>query len=242
MKKIKYYFIYLLGIAALFSACSSDDGPEPSARPGNQVGLFADDARPITVPKAMQESEDPHALTANLYLSLSVGFSSYAQYFEVPEGATKRNQPITAANARMAANDYTVWEWGTEDFGVAYQYSEQGNQQVFEIFIREGGKGYLKWYEVTQSKDGKKGTLKFFESLGIALQWNWEIKADESYHLNYITESFKYEIISNKDLSGSIKFFEDNILTQEMGWDKIGNGWWKQYDAGELKDSGEWTV
>ncbi len=190
----------------------------------------------------MQASEDPHAMQANIYLTLSTLFTAHSQYFEVPEGAVKRDQPIIAANAKMAASGYTVWEWEYGGSAIAYQYSEQGGQQTFEIFLREGDKDYLKWYEVTQNKDGKKGTLKWFGDIGVAMQWTWEIKADESYHLNFITENFKYEIISYKDFSGSIKFFEDSIMTEEMGWDKIGNGWWKQYDAGVLSDSGEWTV
>lgn len=241
MKTIKYT-IFLFGILFLLAACSKDEDPQPAVK-GNQVGLFAEDARPITVPEAMLESNDPYAMQANLYLTLSTVFTSYAQYFEVPEGATKRSQPITATNAKMAASGYTVWEWVAMDgSAIAYQYSEQGGQQVFEIFIREGSKDYYKWYEVKQNLDGKKGTLKLFGDQGVAMQWTWEIKADESYHLNYDTDYFKYEIISNKDLSGSIKLYEDSVLTQEMEWDKIGNGWWKEYEAGELIDSGEWTV
>lgn len=241
MKKLKY-IVYLLSFVVLFSSCSNDDGPGPSAQ-NNKVGLFAEDARPITVPEAMQASNDEHAIMANMYIGLSTTFSSFAYLFEVPEGATKRNQPITASNARIAADGYTVYEWlGPDGSAIAYQYSEQGNQEVFEIFMREGNKDYFKWYEVTQNKDGKKGTLKWFGDTGIAMQWTWEIKADESYHVNFISEDFRYEIVSNKDLSGNIKTYSEGKLTGEISWDNIGNGWWKEYDGNNVVDEGSWDV
>lgn len=242
MKTLRFT-LYFLSTLVFFSGCSKDEEPEPAVHRGNQIGLFAEDARPITVPEAMLESNDAFAIKANSYLTISAAFSSYAYYFEVPEGATKRSQPITAANAKMAASGYTIWEWVAMDgSAIAYQYSEQGGQQVIEVFLKERDKDYIKFYEVTQSTDGKKGALKLFADLEESVMWTWEIKADDSYHLNFFSNAFKYEIISNKDLSGSIKVFEEDTLTEEIGWDEIGNGWWKLYEAGELVDSGSWTV
>ena len=71
-----------------------------------------------------------------------------------------------------------------------------------------------------------------------------ERRDDESYYLTYqdIDEDYRYEIISNEDLSGSIKSYTEDNLDMEMEWDSAGNGSWKEYDGDSLVDEGEWTV
>lgn len=240
--------IYLLGFVVLFSACSNDDeevAPEKDWE-DVQVGLFSEEGQQIMVPEAMQQSSDPHVAAVNTYiLNATLLPSMYSTLFIMPEeGAVKRSSPITASNARMAASDYWVYEWGTDTASIAYQFYEEGGQQFFELFLNTADKGYFKWMEIVQSKDGKEGTMKWFDDAGESMVWTWEVRDDESYYLTYhdIDEDYRYEIISNKDLSGSIKSYTEDNLDMEMEWDSAGNGSWKEYDGDSLVDEGEWTV
>lgn len=49
-------------------------------------------------------------------------------------------------------------------------------------------------------------------------------------------DGFRYEVISNKDKSGSAKQYFEGALDIEFQWDAAGNGSWKSYEEGE------WTV
>lgn len=245
MNKLKQT-IFLLAVAVFISSCSKDDEPkaivEESEDP--QIGLFAEDGMTvIQVPQAMTESEDPHAIMATAYVGLSTSFSIYGAFFMVPEGATKTDQPITAANGRIMGG-YTVYEWeGADGATIAYQYSESGGQEVFEIFIKEGGKDYLKFMEVIQDPDGRSGSMEWFSELGMSASWTWEVRNDESYFLVFSSEDERYEVESFKDLSGNVKFFTDGLLRSEISWDKKGNGVWTDFDeAGLVEDEGEWKA
>lgn len=239
--------IYLLGFVVFLTSCSKD---EENVAPGDdfenaQVGLFAEDARKIKVPDAMQQSSDPHAMAVSSYiLNATVMPSLYSSLFIMPEeGAEKRSSPITASNGRMAASDYWVYEWGTDTASITYQFHDEGTQQYFELFIKDS-KGYFKWMEIVQNADGKQGTMKWFDDTGESLLWTWEIRADESYFFTFhsIEDDYRYEIISNKDLSGSIKSYTEDNLDMEMEWDSVGNGSWKEYDGGSLVDEGTWVI
>lgn len=238
MKKLKY-ILYLLSFVVLFSSCSNDDGPTPPKYNGNKVGLFAENIRPITAPENMKNSDDPKAGEAVDILEDANEFRDLDGFFEVPEGATKRNGPVTPANARIASATYTVYEW-TYGYGtkVIWQHADQGDHETFEIFIGSEEDEFIKMYEVIQNKDGKKGSLNYFGFM----EWKWEIKDNESYHidLNYFAGLYSYKIVSNKDLSGSIKVYSNDLLTQEYEWTKDGRGWWKQYSEGEEVDSKTW--
>lgn len=243
--------IYLLGLIVLFSACSKDDeGVTPKDELENvQIGLFGEDAREIAVPEAMQQSEDPYAMTAQAYiLQATLMPSLYGSMFLMPsEYVEKRSSPIiSSTNARIAANDYWVYEWGTDTASIAYQFYEEGNQQFFELFINTGGKGYFKWMEIVQNKDGKKGTMRWFddESSENSLIWTWETRADESYLFTFRSyeDDYRYEIVSNKDLSGSIKSYEGSNLEMQIEWNSDGNGFWQEYEGGDLVDQGEWAA
>lgn len=239
--------IYLLGFFVFLTSCAKNDenvDPEDDFQ-NAQIGLFAEDAREIKVPDAMQQSSDPYAVTANTYLlSATLLPSLYSSFFVMPEeGAEKRSSPIIASNGRTAATDYWVYEWGTDTASISYQFHEDGSQQFFELFIKDS-KGYFKWMEIVQNNDGKLGTMKWFDDAGESLLWTWEIRADESYFFTFdsIEDDYRYEIISNEDLSGSIKSFTEDNLDLEMEWDSIGNGSWKEYDRGSLMDEGTWTI
>lgn len=239
MKKLKY-IICLLSFVVLFSSCSNDDGPGPSAQ-SNKVGLFSENIRPITAPEKMKNSDDPKASEAVGILENANEFTDLENAFEIPEEAVKRDQPVAATNARISSNGYTIYEWRYGEEGnmisMIWQYSEPGNQELYEVFMGVNDEDYILLYEVLQNKDGKKGSLNWF---GV-MKWNWEIKDNESYHIDFNYVDFiSYKIISNKDLSGSIKVYSNDALIQEYEWNKNGNGSWKKYSEGEEVDSGTW--
>lgn len=245
MKTIRS-FACLMAFILLISACSNDE-EEPAIEevPDHQIGLFLneDGTSVIQVPQAMLQSSDPRAAMAASYVNLSTSFSLYSLFFQIPNGAKKSSQAITAPNGRTAAG-VTVYEWsGPDGSSIAYQWSEKGGQDYFEIFIKEAGLPYLKFMDVLQKKDGSSGLMKLFSEDGPELFWTWEKLANESYLLVFSTEDTRFEVLSNKDKSGTLKFFSDGALQSETTWDSLGNGSWKDYNEdGSLREQGNWTV
>ena len=241
MTRLKSIF-YLVGISILLISCSEDEpAPDANELEGLQVGIFENEN--ITVPNAMAASSDPYAGMASNFVNVSTTFNAYGAFFEVPAGATKRDQPVTAVNGRIAAIDYKVYEWSGQDgYVVAYQYSVQDEQEVFEIFLKESGSDYFKILEARQNNDGKRGTMTWYGQDGETAVWTWEIDDDGNYFLTFSSEGAKYEVISNNDRSGSVKYYTNGILETEIHWDSAGNGSWKEYDGTTVTNEGEWTV
>lgn len=244
--KLFNLILFAFGFSFILGSCSNDDTQEPliEEKYEPQIGLFGinDGSPSVELPQAMVESSDPHAIMATAYVNISTSFSIYGAFFDIPDGATASNDPITAKNGRVS-NDYIVYEWiGADGSAIAYQFSQQGDKELFEIFLKEGSKGYLKFIEILQNKGGKAGTMKWFSELGMSATWTWEIIEEESY-LIFSSDDSKYEVKSNKDLSGSVKFYTSNSLVSEISWDREGNGIWKDFDeSGEIVEEGEWEV
>lgn len=241
-------FLLFLSAAVLFSCSGNEDDPNPNTKEAVNPGLFENELE-VSAPAAMEISDNPYAQMATSYLSSVNSFSSYSKAFYPPEDARRTTTPISAANARMAA-DYLVYEWTFDGKALAYQYSGQNGKHIFEVFYQESGKEFLRYYYAEENVDGNSGMFKMFNIAGedpseVAASWMWEILADESGKFVYdlANGDFRYETVANKDESGNLLISKKGADYMYFEWDSAGNGSWKQYDEdGQVLQSGVWAV
>lgn len=139
MKVIKGLFMgALLSIAF---ACSDDDDNGPTSLESAKLSFQNADNR-ISPPAGLRSSENEYAQMALGYIEMANSIGVYAEFMNVPNGATKTSTPITAANGRVSSTqtEYLVYIWSDEGYGsVAYQLSEQNDSYVFELFFKGVG-------------------------------------------------------------------------------------------------------
>ena len=238
-------------IAVSMLACSKDDEVAPEEE--EPVAAFAFDAQnpPLEVPTALQSSTNESALAINSVLAQANIISSYGAYFDVPEGAEFSTTPISTTNSRVAnVTGVRVYTWtyndGQNSFTTAYQLSEDDNDYIFEIFYNFGD-GFFKLLEGRESKDAqRKGSLKWFDFSGgdTFLTYDWEEFENGDFEFNFITFSFKYEILVNADGSGEINSFYEDALDAKYTWNAGGTaGTYTTYDdEGNITGTFDWSA
>ncbi len=237
-------------LAVSMSACNNDDEVAPEDE--EPVVAFAFDAQnpPIEVPSALQSSTNENAIAINGILASANVLSSYGAYFDIPEGADFSTTPISTSNSRVASSgNVRVYTWTYSDangtYTTAYQTSEDANDYIFEIFFNFGD-GFTKLLEGRESKnDLKQGSLKWFDFSGgdTYLTYEWEEFANGDFEFNFITFSFRYEILVNADGSGAISSFTDNVINASYTWNAGGTaGTYTSYDSeGNISDTFDWN-
>jgi hypothetical protein len=244
----------LLSAAIIASACSDDDDKKSSLE--NAKLSFAQDATVIEAPAGLQNSSDEHAQMANQWVMLANGMTQYFSFMQFPEGASKSNTRITAANGRTKqTGDVLVYIWSDDQSGysIGYQVSEESDKYVWEIFLKENGGDWLKYFHAEEKKDRSAGLMKVYDIYGdggdntsaVIFQYEWA-RANGELTLTF-SDSFSdsvLEIVINENTgAGSVVSIEDGITTYEMTWDAAGNGTWTYYDeTGEVSDSGTWEA
>ncbi len=237
-------------IALILLACSKEDEMAPEDE--EPVVAFAFDAQnpPIEVPSSLQSSSNENAIAINGILANANILSSYGAYFDVPEGAEFSTTPINTSNSRVAGtSNVKIYTWSYSDangtYKMAYQISEDTNDYIFEIFFNYGD-GFTKLLEGRESKDAlRKGSLKWFDFSGgdTYLTYEWEEFSNGDFEFNFITFSFKYEILVNADGSGEINSFYENTIEANYTWNANGTGGtYTTYDSeGNITGTFDWT-
>ena len=78
IKKIFIIFISLC-LSLVFISCSDDDNDNPIGPEGNQAKELS--LKEIQPPAAMQQSTNPHAQAAVMWLNLANSFKSYSAFY-----------------------------------------------------------------------------------------------------------------------------------------------------------------
>lgn len=241
----------LLFSAAIALAACSDDDDKKSSLESAKFSLAAKSAV-IAAPEALTESEDEHAMMANSWIQLANGMTQYLGYFELPDGAAKSSTRITASNARVKdTGDVLVYTWEDEQSGwsIAYQVSEESDRYVWEIFIKQAGSDWLKYFHAEETKDQTAGSMKVYDIYGdspstVVFSYEW-LRVGDLFTLTFSdgTDDNVFIIEVNvKTGAGSVVSKENGVKTYEMTWDAQGNGTWTYYQDGEVSDSGTWEA
>lgn len=248
--------LLLLLVAALAFACSDDDDDQSSLE--NQTLSFASNEQVIAAPTAMQSSENQEAQTALYWIENANAMSLYLSYMQVPSGATKSNDRITASNGRVnASGDVVVYTWASDDMAIAYQISETSDSYVFEVFIKitDIQPEWTKYFHAEEKKDRSSGFMNIYDAIDsddpsvILLSYTWSRSGDMfTFTFSSPDENPEYEysvtmVINEKTKAGSITYKTGGEKDFEMTWDAAGNGTYIYYDdKGQIEDEGTWTA
>lgn len=244
----------LLIVIALFAfACSDDDdkGSKPT-KPGTKKPLsLTENDKVIEAPTALLNSNDPQAQMAAAWIAQANAMGGYLALFDVPAGTTKTSTRITASNGRVNnSGEYEVYIWNDTESGysVAYQVSEESNSYVFEIFIKEQGQDWLKYFHAEEKKDQSEGFMDVYNVIGedpseIALSYEWG-RSGDMFTFSLQSEGVLIALnVNEKTNAGDIVYEIDGTKQYELNWDTEGNGSWASYDEeGNLTDEGDWIV
>jgi hypothetical protein len=241
----------LLSAVVIASACSDDDDKKSSLESAKLS--FTANTKAIEAPEAMQNSDNEYAQMANGWVQVANGMTQYLGYMEAPAGATKSSSRITAGNARAkAGGDVLVYTWTDEQTGysIGYQISEESDKYVFEIFLRESGSVWVKYFYAEEKKDRSAGLMEIYNIWGdntseVIFKYAWT-RSGDILTLTFSDSSDESSLVitvNEKTGAGSVTSFNGNIKTYEMIWDAQGNGTWTYYDAeGNVDDSGTWEA
>lgn len=242
--------LLLLVVAALLFSCGKDDD-EPSL--DKRTLSFSGNEQVIAAPAAMQDVEDEGAQTAVNWINQANAMSQYLSYMQIPSGATKSGERITAANGRVSsAGDFVVYTWsdnqGTE---IAYQVSETSDSFVFELFIiLPDQPEWTKYFHAEEKKDKSSGFMKVYDAFYgddasvVLFSYTWSRSGDEfTLTISDGEDSSVKLVINEKTKAGKVTYTSDGLKEYEIIWDAAGNGTWATYDEeGNLDDEGSWTV
>ena len=242
----------LLSAAVFAAACSDDDDNNKKSNLENAKISFGSQNSVIEAPEGLQNSEDPQAQIANSYVQLANGLTQYVGLMQAPQGAAKSKTRITAANGRVKeTGDVLVYTWSDDQSGlsIGYQISETSDKYVFEIFMKETGSDWLKYFHAEETKDGTAGLMKIYDIYGdnpstVIFTYSWT-RANGELTLTFTdTEEESSVVIKVNETTGagSVVSYDGAFKVYEMSWDAAGNGEWSYYEEGEVVDSGEWDA
>ncbi|MBL6446264.1 hypothetical protein JMN32_08090 [Fulvivirga sp. 29W222] len=240
-------FLVLFCLALVAVSCGDKDDPEPSLEEV-ELAVFSEENK-VFIPEGLKNASDSEAQAVSAMIeSMTSNIGAYSSLFTIPDGATKLASPIEAVNGRMYTNMVT-YEWSYQGGSIAYQITEQDNAYFFEIFFKETGGPYYKWFEGTQAKDGKSGSFAMLDieaaSRVEVFTYEYEIRNDGSIYGEYNYPSFGYSFVFEvlADGSGYIESYENDLLQVEYMWSANGSGSWTYYDeSGNVSSSGTWTA
>ena len=235
IKKIFIVFISLF-ISLVIISCSDDDS-NPTGPEGNQAKELS--LKEIQPPAAMQQSSNPHAQAAVMWLNLANSFKSYSAFYT----------PQDNLNKLFKTNDEWTSTWMVDALQITMDYFEDALSYGWQIFLNgtDGEFTYADWLymEAEQNIDDSYGQLKVYKPVTteVAMQWDWSTAASSGiYYFNLFildNTSEKLEIVSNPDNSGEISYYSDQILQTKISWTNAGTGYFWEYDeSGNVIDEG----
>jgi len=248
--KITKLLLFLLTCLAF--SCSDDDDDKGGKPAIDKKPLsLTEKNKVIQAPTALLNSNDPQAQMAAAWIQQANAMGGYFSFFDVPQGTAKSTTRIQASNGRVRDNgDYEVYVWTDDQSGysVAYQVSEEASSYVFEIFVKEPGADWLKYFHAEEKKDQSEGFMDVYNIEGddastIILGYTWG-RSGDNFNFTLESEGFLIELnVNDKTNVGDVSYIIDGIKQYELNWDAAGNGNWAAYDEeGNLVDEGEWIA
>jgi len=242
MKTIKFFLVLFLVSMLAFSCSSKKSSDNPAAEePPQEVTID-----PVTVPEALETSNDPHAQEVVNYVNMVNMFQAFIQNL-VPQ---KQLGKVFESEGTLDGPPW-VYTWTNGALSFTLTITIEDDQYHWKLVLNGAdpntGQTFNKFVfmEAWQKLDGSSGKLVIneFGGEGGRVEWNWNIDKDGTEKITYIDymSSVKIEWIQNKDLSGSIQVWENNVLVYKAVWNADGSGSWWVYDENGNVSSGSWT-
>ena len=237
MRHMKFLVSFFAMLTLVLVIGCSDDDKGPTDNNGEtQQPTFGIDS--VTVPDAMEQSDDPMAQQAVAYVAMANAFASYGYWFS--HSGTSEGPPWT-------------FTWTVDDLTITLTITEEGNNWVWEIVL-DGTDGYYTYdnwlfIHAEQAKNNSSGQLIIYEPVttNVAMTWTWSVDAEGVYTLVMISEGedFKIEITVNPDHSGELELSEKVDESYQLAlrevWQADGSGEWWTYEDGEQTGHGSWA-
>lgn len=229
MKRWYFLFTVVLFILA-FTGCEKDK--EEKAQMAQMK--LEENLSKLGIPDAIKNSSNSYAQQVVGYYDQAMSIGDYTDWFDLPDDATHDGD-----NYYWTYGGFSLWE----------VYDENSSGYTREIYIKTNETSKLKYLVSEESKDGKTGTLEIYNYLSekdellYTYDWTFDSKGNLTLSYNWTDESFKYDIVSNVDLSGSVKYYSEGKLLYEFLWNTDGSGSYKWFDEdGSVIDNDSWTV
>ncbi len=241
MKTIKFFLVLFL-VSMLAFSCSSKKSTDNSVteEPPQEVTID-----PVTVPEALQTSSDPHAQQVVGYVQMINMFQSFVQNL-IPQQHVGK---VFESEGTLDGPPW-VYTWTNGPMSFTLTITIEDDQYHWKLVLNGAdpstGQTYNKFVfmEAWQKLDGSSGKLVINEfGEGGKVEWNWNIDKDGTEKITYIDymSNTKIEVVQNKDLSGSIQVWENNVLVYKAVWNADGSGTWWVYDEEGNVSSGTWS-
>lgn len=238
MKKLKLS-VALIAIAALsFTSCKKDD-PKPPTLEYRQPAAAAR-SEIVEIPVGLTKKAnagDANALVAVSYMSLANVMSTYSTSFILPNGADRQSASENSVGYFWTNGAYSYWMTLNEESDkYVWTYDWQFPSTPRFTFIRS-----------EESKDGKSGSWSIFDPDNKNQRiwtYSWSIDAQGNFMASLVwnddSETNSFNIVDNKDGSGSFVYILDDIKQSEVQWKADGSGsYWMLDSNGE--SSGTWV-
>ncbi len=208
--------------------CSNKSNPESSQENPPQlptpIHLYVPTGAPVNV-------KTPVQATNNL-------LNTYYSYFTFAKLVEPRKE-----------GNIWVWTATNQQLTVKVTAEKLSDGSIrWKVYLNgsDGQNTYNNWLfmEGTADAEFKNGnwTVYDFNTQGVAGTLVFHTDGNGNFSAEITSGTEKLDIENNKDNSGSLKIYENNILTLEAQWDANGGGWWKEYDqAGNVTNQGNWS-
>lgn len=226
--------VLLLVSGLLFTACKNDPvEPEPDPTPF-QLSLASQSAA-FMVADNLSNTSDPNALLTTAYVSALQGaFLGYSNFLLVPAAAV--------------GDGSGSWTWG-DGLGntITYLWTESSSENCVRVSLSGPQVDNGLYYEACEKKDGSGGWMKIYDpsiSNALVSEFIWTYTGTDAgtFELKDYENNSRQIVTFAADGSGTLKLYEDNILTYSSIWNADGSGSFKEYDSqGNLTNEGAWS-
>ena len=225
MKKLlKFNAIVLFSTTILFMSCSDSNSESETVEEDlSEVVMqdFATTINDIQLPAGLAQSSDPYASQVSFQMQLFKGFTAaFANLFTVPENALAAKKGSKTLSKSATTQTYT---WSSEGITFNYKITEESDRYAFayDIVSQTYTGSYLNGYQL---KDGSVAEINFLNNGEDYLKLKWT-NLDDVAKMEMNVNGSKLLIESNlNNNSGSMKVYEEGVLTSSFVWNEDGSG------------------
>ena len=237
MRQKPFFWLIGLLVLALAVGCGGDDNGTNGNGDDEPEDLTI---QQISVPQGLTEAatEEPMAAMAVGYVTLANSIAGYGSFFETP-----------AASSSQTSGDTLTVTWSNGSLTVIMKYWETTTTDNWKIMLNgtDGSTVYVNWtfMEAEQNKSGTGGSLVIYDenTTTVILSWVWTIDTSDNITVvftNYEDDE-RIEIVGNANGTGSVEYYENNVLLYEIEWYADGSGAWWNYSV-TPNTNGTWSI
>lgn len=242
MKKLNVLVLLTTVFFLLFSVgCKKDEETQPENQQAQEFNV-----KTVTIPAAMEQSNDPGAQQSKAYINMMNGMAGYGSMMTPP------NKSI-ALNLKEGGTEIYTWEFneGSSNYTVTLKITENSTYLKWEMIIS----GMLDGMQLTnftylmaeEYKDGSSNsfTVYDFDNPGsILMTMSWYEGGGTTYFTFEVPQDILITMEVHADGSGMLEVKEwrngQYILDFRAEWTASGTGEAWEYSNGELVDHTSW--